>query len=108
MGMALLLSAFTGTKTGPLPFWRDPLTSWRGHLTPWLSGRKALRRSLKTLVFKVDSYTFSYTYTLKCQNTTVKTNSYRICKLTQNQVAARSCWFEFGQGHQFGSARSEE
>jgi hypothetical protein len=47
-----------------------------------------------------ETYTVFYTYTLTCLNSLYTSNAYCRLYLTQNQVMATLCWFEFGQGHQ--------
>ena len=46
------------------------------------------------------AYTLSYTLLHLSEKFTAATGTYGSAYLTQNQVAARSCWFESGQGHQ--------
>ena len=61
------------------------------------------RNAYSCMLQRLDSarfYTVSYTYTdeqKKIQATPMTSSS---SYGTQNQVAARSCWFESGQGHQ--------
>ena len=52
------------------------------------------------------TYTLSYTLVRLSDQLTVKTGAYGIAYLTQNEVAARSCWFESGRGHQPSLLRS--
>ena len=46
------------------------------------------------------AYTLSYTLLHLSDKFPAATGTYGRAHLTQNQVAARSCWFESGQGHQ--------
>jgi hypothetical protein len=65
----------------------------------------AIRVRIRTAFDSTIFYTDSYTYTSSSVNSLAISAVCVLPNTTQNQVAARLCWFESGQGHQLKPRR---